>query len=143
MKGFPEVLQVRVDGKGHTVVLRGGSPVSEKGGPALAAFLRSLPPDRAATLDLPAMIALLRAFDAFPPEFDGTSAGFDLPEVGTSRFTAQPFELVLYMGIPPEPRFLRATLTWDAAKGPDAPLTWTYAARQADGSWTETGTAPL
>lgn len=136
VKGFPEILQVRVDGKGHTVVLRGGAVDPARGGAALAAFLAGLPPERAAALDLPAMIALLRAFEAFPPDVDPTSAGFDLPDVGTSHFTATPFLLVLYNGIPPEPRFVRVTLA-------GAPLAWTREERQADGRWVVARTWPL
>lgn len=133
--GFPEILQVRVDGKGRTVVVRDGKPDPATGGSALVAFLEALPPERARTLDLPAVTALLRAFDAFPPDFDASASGFDLPEIGKSQFIADPFVLILYNGIPPEPRFIRATLAGD-------PLGWTREERQADGSWIRVGTRP-
>jgi hypothetical protein len=136
LRGFPEILQVRVDGRGHTVVLVSGAPVSARGGAALAGFLHGLPAERAASLDLPAMIALLRAFEAFPPRFDATSAGFDLPAIGTTRFTARPFELVLYAGLPPEERFRRATLAGE-------PLTWTIEERTPTTPWAPVGTVPL
>ncbi len=131
--GFPEILQVRVDGSGHTVVLQGGSVTAAGGLAALDRFVAGLPPERARSLDLPAVTALLRAFDAFPPDFDARATGFDLPEVGKSQFMATPFVLILYNGIPPEPRFVRATLAGD-------PLVWTREERQGDGTWRRVAT---
>lgn len=126
--GFPEILQVRVDGTGHTVVVHGATVTSGGGLAALDRFIAGLPAARAASLDLPAVAALLRAFDAFPTDFDARATGFDLPEVGKSQFIATPFVLILYNGIPPEPRFVRATLGGH-------PLAWTREERQADGTW--------
>jgi len=129
LAGLPEVLQVRAGGSGHTVVLRDGAPIAERGLPAFASFIAGLGPERTATLDMSAVVALLRAFQAFPMGFDGRASGFALPEVGTSRFTPAPFELVLYAGSgPPVERFRRATLR--------PPYTaWLLEDRQESGAW--------
>ena len=107
-----------------------------RGDAALSAFLDGLGPRRDA-LTMQDMIAVLRAFEAFPPGLDGSSSMFDLPAIGTSRFAPQPFALELYNGHPPEPGFVRARLT-----GP--PWAWTRG-ELADGAteWKDGPAVPL
>lgn len=141
---FPEVVNVSLEGgdlpagrTAITVVLRDGVPVGGQGGPALAAWLGALPAERVDRLTLGHLVALLRAFGAFPDRFDPRAAGFDLPEIGTSRFTPRPFRLELYTGLAPEERFLRATLV-----GREVPWAWTVEERGADGAWRVVSTEP-
>lgn len=141
---LPEVLQV---------VLRGGDvgartlvgvwvvdgQIRDGAAPgALARFLDGLGPRRD-TLNLTDLMFVLRAFDAFPPGFDAKAAMFDLPGVGASTFTAQPFALELYNGRAPEPGFVAATL-----RGPP----WVWTTRRLDdprgtAGWVDTGVVPL
>lgn len=141
VSGLPELVEVALEGPdipggrlSTTLRFEGETRRTEVGGPAMAAWLAALPPERVAELDLPRMMAVLRAFQAFPPGFDGRSAGFAMPAIGTSSFSPAPFRLVLYTGLAPEERFLRATLV-----GREVPWAWTMEERAADGSWAVVG----
>ncbi len=112
----------------------------DTGNAALSAFLDGLGP-RAAALNVLDMIAVLRAFQAFPTGFDPSVSMFDLPDVGTTRVTATPFRFEMYNGRPPEPGFIKATL-----EGP--PWVWTLAemgepAVGAPPVWRQTTQVPL
>jgi hypothetical protein len=135
LPAFPEVVQVRIGGKGHTVVLAGGVPVAERGGSALKAWLDALGARRG-TLDMRTLVAVLRALEAFPPRFDATSVGFDMPALGKSSFVADPFALVLVTGAPPEEVVFRATLQPD-------PWQWTIESRTPSTEWKEEGVLTL
>lgn len=139
---LPEIYQVALTGDDlggrlilgvHTV---DGRIDPAHGNKAVAAFLDGLG-DRRKALTIRDLMATLRAFDAFPAGFDAKVAMFDLPSVGTSHFTTEPFELTIYNGRPPDPGFVRAKLT-----GP--PWVWTLA-ELPDGAteWKETGTVEL
>lgn len=135
LANFPDIVQVRVAGRGHTVVFSGSAPLTERGGPALATWLDGLG-ERRALLDMSTLIAVLRALEAFPPQFDATSAGFDMPNLGRSTFLRDPLTLTLVTGLPPEEHFLRATLT-------DNPWEWQVEARTPSTPWAPTLTLPL
>ncbi|MSP54998.1 MAG: hypothetical protein EXR69_05250 [Myxococcales bacterium] len=107
-----------------------------KGDAAMAGFVDGLGVRRDA-LTLQDMIAVLRAFDAFPVGFDGSSSMFDLPGIGTSHLSTRPFVLELYNGHPPEPGFIRARLT-----GP--PWTWTLGTLPEGGiEWSDAPPTPI
>lgn len=137
---LPEIYQVALTGEAGRVVVGAhvvdGVVDTARGNQAAAAFLDDLG-ERRKTLTMRDMMATLRAFDAFPAGFDAKVSMFDLPKIGTSHFTAEPFELVMYNGRPPEPGFVSAKLT-----GP--PWVWTLA-ELPDGAteWKETGTVEL
>lgn len=137
LPNLPDVYQVALDGPtvpgGHlvrTLVVAHGEPVSAHGDSALRSYLAALPPDRRRALTMEDVTGLLRAFDAFPMGFDHHSWNFDTPGVGRSSFTPEPFELVLYAAVPPQPLYLRARLGEDAGR-----WTWRIEGRSADGQW--------
>lgn len=137
LPNLPDVYQVALDGPtvpgGHlvrTLVVAHGQPVSAHGDSALRSYLAALPADRRRALTMEDVTGLLRAFDAFPMGFDHHSWNFDTPGVGRSSFVPEPFELVLYAAVPPQPVYLRARLAEDAGR-----WTWRIEGRSPDGQW--------
>ncbi len=131
---LPEIYQVALTGDevgGHLIIglhVVDGKIDPAHGNKAVAGFLDALG-DRRKALTMHDMMATLRAFDAFPAGFDAKTAMFDLPSIGTSHLTAEPFEVVIYNGRPPDPGFIRATLTgppwvWALAELPDGATEW-------------------
>lgn len=141
-----DIYQVALSGgdllgrKVYGVYVVDGTLSPATGNEALTAFLDGLGP-RASTLTVTDMIAVLRAFQAFPSGFDPTASMFDLPGVGTTRFTPAPFRFEMYNGRPPEPGFVRATL-----EGP--PWVWTLAElgdpkADSEPTWRQTSQIPI
>ncbi len=120
---LPEIYQVALRGgdlpgrEVYGVHLTEGRLDPTTGEAALASFLDGLG-DRRKALTMRDMMAVLRAFAAFPQGFDPAVSMFDLPKIGTSKLQSEPFRLELYNGHPPEPGFVRAVLS-----GP--PWQWT------------------
>ena len=131
---LPEIYQIALTGgdvTGRLVVgahLADGKLDPARGNAAFVAFLEGLG-ERRRALTMQDVMATLRAFDAFPKGFDGTASMFNLPAIGTSSFTPEPFRLQIYNGRPPEPGFVRAELTgppwvWSLSELPDGATEW-------------------
>jgi len=115
-----------------------GLVVSDTGMAAAGAWMREQGLlDNPAALTLQGLTNALEAFGGWPEPFDMQARDFDVPDVGASSFTADPFRLTLYMmrdhrtdGGPEV--YIRAALEQDDA----GKLVWRPA--QLDGGgWTE------
>lgn len=142
LPNLPEVFQVALHDPADAataqtlaVLVRDGRPQVATGPAGLFAFVDGLPAERRAALTMADINGLLRAFDAFPEGFGARDWNFDMPGIGRSSFTPEPWRLVLYRTEPPPPsdpagpaRHHRATLT-------RAPWAWLLETRQPDGAW--------
>lgn len=117
-----------------------GTPSPVPVGPAaFEAFFRKLSPAQRGALGIREVNALLRAFHAYPPRFGPRDWNFDMPGIGTSSYTAEPFELVLYVAIPPPPERPADAPTYGRAtlRLVGEPWAWEVSERRPDGTWTD------